>query len=94
MLEAIRGAPTPTNWLVFDAGTVAHVDATGARALTDITADLRRDEIGLVVARMKPHIYDRLADAGLHETIGIDRFHPTVRAAVAACLERDEADSS
>ncbi len=93
VLEAIRGAPTPTNWLVFDAEAVAHVDATGARALRDITDDLRGDEVGLVVARMKPHVYDRLADAGLHETIGIDRFHPTVRAAVAACLEQDRVDS-
>ncbi len=68
VLEAIRGAPTPTRWLVFDAEAVAHVDATGARALSDITVDLRRDEIGLVVARMKPHVYDRLADAGMDET--------------------------
>ena len=89
-LEALRGAPTPARWLVFDAEAMAHVDATGVDALRDLAADLRRDGIGLVVARMKPQVYERLAAAGVNEAIGIDRFHPTVRAAVAACLEQDE----
>jgi MFS superfamily sulfate permease-like transporter len=46
VLEALRGAPTPARWLVFDAESVAHVDATGADALRDIARDLLRDRIG------------------------------------------------
>ncbi len=87
--EALRGAPTPSRWLVFDAEAVAHVDATGADALRILAVDLKKDGVGLAVARMKPHVYETLAAAGVHEAIGVDRFHPTVRAAVAACLEED-----
>src|SRR6266508_2560954 len=71
-LEAIRGAPKPARWLVFDAEAMAHVDATGADGPRDLAADLSRDGIGLVVARIKPQVYARLAAAGVHEAIGID----------------------
>ena len=90
--EALRGAPDPARWLVFDAESVTHVDATGAEALRELTLDLRRDDVSLVVARMRPQVYDLLADAGVTETIGPGRFFPTVRAAVTSCLEDDAAD--
>ncbi len=43
----------------------------------------------LVVARMRPYVREALDAAGVAEVIGEDRFFPTVRAAVAYCLERD-----
>jgi hypothetical protein len=33
VLEALRAAPTPARWLVFDAEAVTHIDATGLEAL-------------------------------------------------------------
>jgi sulfate permease, SulP family len=86
--EALRGAPAPARWLVFDAETVAHVDATGVEALRELAAELRRDGVGLVVARMRPQIAERLSTAGVTDAIGAEAFFPTVRAAVAACVER------
>ena len=87
--EALRGAPDPARWLVFDAESVTHVDATGVEALRELTAELRRDGVGIVVARMRSHVHDALAGAGVVESIGEGRFFPTVRAAVAFCVEHD-----
>ena len=54
--------PTPARWLVFDAESVAHVDSTGARgARRARRPSSRRDGVGLVVARMKPHVQEQLS---------------------------------
>jgi sulfate permease, SulP family len=82
--EAIRAAPEPASWLVFDAEAVTHVDSTGLEALDQLTRDLRREGITLVVARLKTRLDAQLESAGVTETIGRDRFYPTVQAAVAA----------
>lgn len=83
--EAIRGAPAPVSWLVFDAEAVTHVDTTGLAALERLTTDLRGEEITLVVARLKTRMEEQFGSAGLTETIGRTRFYPTVDAAVDAC---------
>ena len=41
--EAISGAPAPVDWLVFDAESLNHVDATGVRMLTELIESLRRN---------------------------------------------------
>jgi sulfate permease, SulP family len=51
--EAIRAAPTETSWFVFDAEAINHIDSTGMEVLLDLTRDLRRDQITLVVARLR-----------------------------------------
>ena len=87
--EAVNGAPKPTRWLVFDAESVIDVDATGLAALTELRAELERDGIQFVVARMRQHIRALLEAGGVAEAIGAERFLPTVRAAVAYCLAQD-----
>jgi MFS superfamily sulfate permease-like transporter len=89
VLEAVRGAPVPVHWLVFDAEGVADIDATGLAMLAELEATLAQDGIELLVARMKPHVQARLAEEGVAETIGDDRFFPTVRAAAASCAAPD-----
>jgi sulfate permease, SulP family len=89
VLEAIRGAPQPARWLIFDAESVTDVDATGLAALAELKAALARENVDLVVARMKPHIHARLTADGLAESLGEERFFPTVRAAVASCVTPD-----
>jgi hypothetical protein len=44
-------------------------------------------DITLVVARMKSATRRQLDEAGVTDAIGAEHFHPTVRAAVAACGE-------
>ncbi|MGZ8697306.1 MAG: SulP family inorganic anion transporter [Gaiellaceae bacterium] len=84
--EAIRAAPAPVSWLVFDAEAVTHVDSTGLDALDRLANDLRADGITLVVARLRTRMEDQFELAGLTDTIGPERFYPSVRAAVEACV--------
>jgi sulfate permease, SulP family len=80
--EAIRAAPAPVSWLVFDAEAVTHVDSTGLDALEQLTKDLRGEGITLVVARLRTRMEEQFELAGVTETIGRERFYPTVHAAV------------
>lgn len=89
VLEAVRGAPEPARWIIFDAEGVTDIDATGLDMLVELKAALARDAITMVVARMKSHIHALLTAEGLAESIGEDRFFPTVRAAVASCVTPD-----
>jgi sulfate permease, SulP family len=82
--EAIRAAPTETEWLVFDAEAVMHVDSTGMDALSSLAADLRRDEITLVVARLRKRMLEEFRLSGATDAIGSDHFYETVEGAVAA----------
>ena len=87
--EAVRGAPQPVRWLVFDAEAVTHVDATGLEALVDIERSLTRDGVTLVVARIKGVVEARLEGTGLGASIPADRRFPTVRAAVEYCQSKE-----
>jgi len=82
--EAVRAAPAPVRWLVFDAEAVTHVDATGADALIDLANGLRRDRIVLVLARLRTRMEGQLEAAGVLEAIGPGRIYPSVRSAVEA----------
>jgi sulfate permease, SulP family len=88
--EAIRAAPAPVSWLVFDAEAVTHADSTGLEALEQLAKDLRGDGITLVVARLRTRMDEQFELAGLTETIGRERFYPTVQAAVEACVNAEE----
>jgi sulfate permease, SulP family len=83
--EAIRAAPEDVSWLVFDAESVSHVDATGLEVLDALTKDLEREQIALVVACLRTHMFAEFEQVGLSGTIGPSRFYPTVEAAVEAC---------
>jgi SulP family sulfate permease len=87
--EALRGAPEPPSWLVFDAEAVTHADSTGLDALGQLTDDLRRDEITLLVARLRTRMQEQFESSGLTEAIGREHFYPTVEAAVRACSEAE-----
>jgi SulP family sulfate permease len=87
--EAIRAAPAPVRWLVLDAEAITHADATGLDALLDVTDDLRRDEIALVVARLRTRMEGQFEDAGVLDAIGRSHLYPTVHAAVDAYTSRE-----
>jgi anti-anti-sigma regulatory factor len=73
---------------VLDAEAITHADATGLDALLDVAHDLRRDEIALVVARLRTRMEEQLEDAGVLDVIGRSHLYPTVHAAVAAYTSR------
>jgi MFS superfamily sulfate permease-like transporter len=82
VLEAVRGAPTATRSLVFDAEAVTHVDSTGLAALEDLVRDLREKGTELSLARAKTSLIKRLDETELSKI----PLHPTVRAAVEAAV--------
>jgi MFS superfamily sulfate permease-like transporter len=89
VLEAVRGAPTPTRWLVLDAEGLTSIDSGGTAAIGDLVGHLEHEQITLVIARMKSPTRALFDGSGLTETVGPDRFYPTVRAAVAACAGKE-----
>jgi sulfate permease, SulP family len=88
--EAVRGAPTPARWLVLDAEAMVQVDSAGLTAFEAVAGDLERDGNTLVVARMRAVTRERFDESGLSDAVGRERFHPTVRAAVEACLREQQ----
>jgi SulP family sulfate permease len=84
VLEAIRAAPTPTSWLVFDAEAVTHVDSTGLQTFASLIDDLRDEGVELAVARLRTRMLDQFQLAGISEKIGREHFYPSVREAVSA----------
>jgi high affinity sulfate transporter 1 len=84
VLEAVRGAPGLPRWVVFDAEAVTHVDVAGLTALRELVTQLEEEGVVLAFARVKSPMRARFDDSGLSDEVGPDRFHPTVRAAVAA----------
>ena len=62
----------------------------GLEALEELTKDLRRDEITLVVARLRTRMQDQFELSGLTETIGPEHFYPTVHAAVQEIVRSQE----
>ena len=89
--EAVAGAPTTTRFVVFDAEGFAGIDASGVEALGQIIDALIKDEIALVVARLKSHQRERFDATGLATRIGRDRFFPTVSDAVGWCMNQQDA---
>jgi len=92
--EAIRAAPDPVHELVLDADAMTHADATGLDALLDVAKELQRDEITLVVARLRTRMEAQLEGAGVLDVIGPGHLYPTVRAAVDAYSRNPEGDSA
>ena len=82
--EAISAAPTETSWFVFDAEAVNHIDSTGIEALLDLTRELEKEQITLVVARLRTRMLPDFDAAGLTAAIGPEHLYPSVRLAVAA----------
>jgi MFS superfamily sulfate permease-like transporter len=52
---------------------------------------LRADGVTLVVAHLRTRMEEQFELAGVTETIGRERFYPTVHAAVEKCVGADEA---
>ena len=68
--EAVRGAAEAVRWVVFDAGSVSHVDSTGLQALEQLVSKLERGDVQLCVARLRSRLNESLETFGLVELIG------------------------
>ncbi len=87
--EAIQGAATETQWVVFDCEAMNAIDATGVDALDQLVRTLRGRRIGFVIARLKSVVHEHFDATGLNDLIGTAYFYPTVETAVRTCLGDD-----
>ena len=83
--EAVAGAPTETEFLVFDAEGCNGLDASGVEAFEQLGKALEASGVTLVIARMKSNLETQFAATGLSARVGADRFFGTVDEAVAWC---------
>jgi MFS superfamily sulfate permease-like transporter len=91
ILEAIEAAPDDTRWLVFDAESVADIDASGVAALQQLVEQLQASGITFVVARLKSPLAAKFDATDLTSCIGAENMAPTVEGAVAMCVARSAA---
>ena len=90
--EAVAGAPSNTEFLVFDAEGFVGMDASGIETLGQLITALEASGVVLVMARMKTHLERQFTATGLTDRIGRDHCFPTVDKAVAWCVaQRAEA---
>jgi SulP family sulfate permease len=73
--------------VVIDAETVAFIDVSAVRALDELTEDLQRDGVALLLARDVGQVRDVLRTAAADEAL--TRIFPSVRAAVASLAGGD-----
>ncbi|MDX2256174.1 MAG: SulP family inorganic anion transporter [Pseudanabaenaceae cyanobacterium bins.39] len=86
VIQAIRKAPTTTNWLLFASEPITDIDLTAADMLAELDQTLEHAGIELCFAEMKGPVKDRLKKYGLFHTLGKDNFFPTIGQAVDAYL--------
>lgn len=84
----VAEAARPIEWFLLDAEAITAIDSTAAEVLEDIRRELASRSILLVIARAKFPVRDQLTRFGLLESIGAQRFYPSVRSAVAAFVSR------
>ncbi len=81
LLDLVRGDASVRRVCVA-AEAMTDVDVTAAGVLAELADELRARDVELCFAEMKGPVKDRLAEYGLAERIGGDRFYPTIGVAV------------
>jgi high affinity sulfate transporter 1 len=87
----VAESPGPVEWFLLDAEALTAVDSTAAEMLEETRRELAGQGIVLVVARAKHPLREHLGRFGLLDTIGPQRFYPSIRSAVAAFIARNQA---
>jgi high affinity sulfate transporter 1 len=91
-VRAIADAGPSLRYVVLAAEPITSIDSTAIDELVELDEHLARSGIELVFAEMKGPVRDDLARYGLSDRFGLERFAPTVGAAVDEILgyERDD----
>jgi high affinity sulfate transporter 1 len=83
----VRRAGPDVKWVVVAGEPVTDVDATAARALSDLLDDLDARGVRFAFAELKGPVWDQLRTYGLAERIGERYRFPTLGTAVKAYVE-------
>src|SRR6202012_1617081 len=87
--ELGRSDPRP-RWIVLTAEPITDIDTSAADVLVQTYTELDAEGIALVFAEVKDPVKRKLERFGVLETIDLERFYPTIEAAVAAFPEVPE----
>jgi SulP family sulfate permease len=88
VLDLVRTASTPVEWVLLDAEAITDLDSTAAEAVERLQIELSQLGVMLAIARAKRALRDRLTAAGLTEVLTERYFFPSVRSGVAAFQTR------
>ncbi len=82
--QLAQNRATPVKWFVLDAEAIDDIDATGADALAQVIADLKKQGITFAIARAHAPVPELLETYELLELIGTQRLYVTNRDAIEA----------
>ena len=88
---AQTGMEPPPQAILLDLGASADLDIGTSDMLRDLTSDLRRSNIDLLLAQVRGSVRQRMSKTGLFDHIGQDHVFLSVDAAVTAFLSRSAA---
>jgi SulP family sulfate permease len=92
----VKHAPTPVRWFIVDAGPITDIDYSAAQSVRDLLADLARQRVGVVFARVSPYLRSDMNRHNITAVIGETRIFSTLHEAIAAvrggALGRNQSD--
>ncbi|NND74620.1 MAG: sulfate permease [Ilumatobacter sp.] len=88
----IRSADGPVRLVLIAAEPITDIDTSAAVMLEALVDDLHERGIELAFAELKGPVKDRLGRYGLYESIGPERFHPTIGSAVRSYVSAHDVD--
>ena len=80
----VAHAPTPVRWFVVDAGPIEDIDFSAAQTVRDLLADLARQNVGVVFARVSPYLRSDMDRHCITPAIGEARIFTTLHEALTA----------
>lgn len=92
LFAAVEESPDPVKRVVVAAEPITDLDSTAADMLAALDHELETQGVELAFAELKDPIKDRLRLFGLVETIGNERFYPTIGIAVRSFVEEHKID--
>jgi high affinity sulfate transporter 1 len=90
LLTTVRDSTVRPKLVVVAAEPITDLDSTAADMLAALDHDLEKQGIELAFAEMKDPVKDRLRRFGLMDTIGHERFYPTIGVAVRRFVEEHD----
>jgi sulfate permease, SulP family len=84
VLALVDHAPTPVHWFVVDAGAITNIDYSAAQSLRDLLDELRRQNVSLIFARVRPSLRSDMDRHRLTAMTGETQVFSTLHEALAA----------
>jgi SulP family sulfate permease len=83
----IAAAPEPVRSVLIDVSGIDSIDSTAVSMLIKLHAELSERSIVLSFAQVADPVWDKMRRADLHDAIGAERFHDSIRQGVEVILD-------